>query len=665
MEEGYGVYGSDEEDDVGIDGEAEDEEDSSEDEEDLMTAEELEEYQKKVIEAPYNYEAHIQLISALRLMGQIEPLRAAREKMSSLFPLPQEEWEQWIQDEQGLATSRFGQEQVIGLFERALADYQSVKLWEEYGRYVAQLPDTNPERVRQVFEEGLTRVGLHIPLAHQLWKAYRDYETSQDQPSRVRKLYHRELAVPLMDMEEVMEEYKQWESEQVDQEPDAGKEKQLQQAYERALRLLKERLPYEQSIAGSEQTSASEPDYSKLEMWKTYLQFEEAQKNPSQVQCLYERAVKSYCLVEELWFNYATYLERELKNVHDVTILVYERAVRNCPWSGSLWPAYIRALERGNRADSQVRAVFEKALQAGGGSLSAEGYLAIYEAFIDYCYRQLRGSSERKESSAEKGKEVAISSDSSLQQQELLRLTFQRAVDFFKSYYTESGYATKLQRYWGTIEARQLGNPEKGVELWEDLVKEHGKQGEIWLEYISLIRSVASHDWMDKCRSSFKRACNCVHDWPEKVFSSWLDFEREYGSLEDWQQAYVRCSKRGVEIAKIRQKEAELYAQGQAYGDQQQQNYYVPPQAQRRRRQDGRSAMVPKQRKAVRRTNQQSNNGARGEKRKRWEREEAAEGEEQKQRQPQEETVPDDHTTKRDFKKPKKSTSHSFFFNSL
>jgi len=64
--------------------------DSSEDMSDIeITEEELNSLEEKVKQSPFNYEAHIALISALRSLGDIEKVRDARERMSSCFPLPE------------------------------------------------------------------------------------------------------------------------------------------------------------------------------------------------------------------------------------------------------------------------------------------------------------------------------------------------------------------------------------------------------------------------------------------------------------------------------------------------------------------------------------------------------------------------------------------------
>ena len=56
---------------------------------------------------------------------------------------------------------------------------------------------------------------------------------------------------------------------------------------------------------------------------------------------------------------------------------VYARAVRNCPWVGTLWGRALRALERFGAPDDQHAALWEKALGAG---LQARGAAAAAAA---------------------------------------------------------------------------------------------------------------------------------------------------------------------------------------------------------------------------------------------------------------------------------------------
>jgi hypothetical protein len=72
---------------------------------------------------PYDYNAHVALIDALRRLADLDSLRQARECMSAVFPLPPDMWLAWIDDEKALAVEPGEKQQVLALFDQALADY--------------------------------------------------------------------------------------------------------------------------------------------------------------------------------------------------------------------------------------------------------------------------------------------------------------------------------------------------------------------------------------------------------------------------------------------------------------------------------------------------------------------------------------------------------------
>jgi hypothetical protein len=62
----------------------------------------------------------------------------------------------------------------------------------------------------------------------------------------------------------------------------------------------------------------------------------QAQGDPARVTVLYERTVAVFPVTTYLWLQYGRYLETHVK-LAGVIRSVYSRAVRNCPWVGSLW----------------------------------------------------------------------------------------------------------------------------------------------------------------------------------------------------------------------------------------------------------------------------------------------------------------------------------------
>ncbi len=135
--------------------------------------------------------------------------------------------------------------------------------------------------------------------------------------------------------------------------------------------------------------TASQPDVSKLPYWFAYLEFEESQRDPIRTQKLYERALTGYALVSDVWTRYMTYLETALKGVPAVVMATYDRAVKHCPWSGSLWSAYIRASERSTQPHENIDALFQRAVYAGLGT--ADDVFDVYQSYTDALVR--RGAS--------------------------------------------------------------------------------------------------------------------------------------------------------------------------------------------------------------------------------------------------------------------------------
>eukprot|EP00091_Calanus_sinicus_P015525 TRINITY_DN33864_c0_g1_i1.p1 TRINITY_DN33864_c0_g1~~TRINITY_DN33864_c0_g1_i1.p1 ORF type:complete len:110 (-),score=23.26 TRINITY_DN33864_c0_g1_i1:145-450(-) len=97
------------------------------------------------------------------------------------------------------------------------------------------------------------------------------------------------------------------------------------------------------------------------------------------IQIIFERAITVHCLEPAIWSQYLTYLDSTLK-ISTVALPVYERAIRNVPWSVEIWCDYIRSLERYEQLHKEVLSVFEQALAAGFGEPAA--YLELWLCFM-------------------------------------------------------------------------------------------------------------------------------------------------------------------------------------------------------------------------------------------------------------------------------------------
>ncbi|CAM8941471.1 unnamed protein product [Rhodiola kirilowii] len=463
---------------------------------------------------PSNYDAHIQYIKLLRRMGLIEKLRSARELMSSLFPLSPDLWQEWTKDEISLATGKLhltlffaGQRPFPGLkklYEKGISDYQSVSLWcdyicfiKEHDPSVCDRSDSGIEKVRNLFERALTATGLHVMDGGKIWEAYREYEQAilqtiddadtqakEKQIQHIRSIFHRQLSVPLADTHSTFKTYKAWE---------------VEQAYQKAMQMYNARAPFEEKIS---ENDISDPE--RLQNFMNYLKFELSSGDPARVQILYERAVVVFPITSDLWLDYTRYLDETVKAA-SVIRDVYSRATKNCPWVGQLWVRYLLALERGHASAEEIYMyVFERSLTCTLSSF--QEYLDVFLTRIDGLRRRLLTAPE----------------GDNIQELALIRETCQRAVEYLSPHLKNTDDLLRLHSYWAKLELTLWKDLDAARTVWESLIKTSGSI---------------------RCYSR-----RFTETGSEEICASWLRFEREYGTLEDFDHAALKVAPRLEEL---------------------------------------------------------------------------------------------------------------------
>ncbi|KAI4375822.1 hypothetical protein MLD38_013646 [Melastoma candidum] len=501
---------------------------------------------------PLNYDAHAQYVKLLRKMGEVQKLRQAREAMCALFPLTPTMWQEWARDEASLTTELGGDARIEGLYEQAVKDYLSIPLWLDYINFVQEkcpsVRECSPDglsKARNLFESALTASGLHITEGNKIWEAYREFEQAvyytiddadpdakEKQLQRIRGLFHRQLSVPLSKLEDALLAYKSWEAEQradVDAESfDVGSSfPHVVLAYQKALELYNSRADYEQQISKDDLS-----DVDKLQQYLVYLKFEESLGDPIRIQVLYERAIAEFPVSSDLWFGYTRFMDKTLK-IGDVVKDVHLRATKNCPWLGELWVGYMLCLERSRASETEISAVFEKSLQFTFSTL--EEYLDLFLTRVDGLRRK-----------------IAITAESEVPSCYLsIKETFQRASDYLSPHLKDTAALMHLHAYWARLETK-LGNDIAAARaVWESFLKTSGSMLEAWRGYITMEIELGN---IGNARSIFKRCYS--KRFPgvgsEDICNSWLRFEREYGTLEEFDLA--------LQKVRPRLKELELFA---------------------------------------------------------------------------------------------------------
>ncbi|KAH9515146.1 Squamous cell carcinoma antigen recognized by T-cells 3, partial [Bulinus truncatus] len=500
---------------------------------------------------PYVYDSHVERIKLLKQLSDLYRLRDARMEMSRHFPLTEELWLDWLHDEIALVSDESDKKRIEELFEKALGDYQSVPVWLEYVQFaIGQMKEQNGlSIVRDAFERAISAVGLHVSQGSNIWDAYREFENailsglipqagavvSKEeeeafalQNQRVIQLFNRQLAVPLLYMQNTLDEYKEWlGQDQID--PDT------QKAFDKSHEVLVQLQVFEDKLLNSEGPQ--------LETYQEYIQNELKSEDPVRIQCIFERALKDNCLNTDLWLQYTSYLDK-LKLKQQIES-VYERAVRNCPWSSQLWVKYILAMERQNAQFTTMKGLVERALQVG--FTQASDFLSVWCQYCDYLKRQINWDSDHTETL------------------ETFRLTAQSAADYMYENFGKDGDPEAiLQQFLAFVEAKFCNNLDRAREIWNEVMQAgHGAEANMWLHYYRLERMFGDSK---HCRRILQKALNSVTDWPESITEAYIQFEREEGNLEQYDTAVVKCEAQMERInerrAKTEQSQQEIKKKG-------------------------------------------------------------------------------------------------------
>ena len=124
----------DESNDSGDDA-SDDDMEENEEEVDPEIQEKISSCDEELVNNPYNYNAHCELVELLKKTTDFDRLRKAREVFSEMYPLTGKLWTDWIQDEEKIAATDEDKKYIVSLFEKGINDYLSVDLWLSYCQF--------------------------------------------------------------------------------------------------------------------------------------------------------------------------------------------------------------------------------------------------------------------------------------------------------------------------------------------------------------------------------------------------------------------------------------------------------------------------------------------------------------------------------------------------
>nr|KAJ3421572.1 Squamous cell carcinoma antigen recognized by T-cells 3 [Polyrhizophydium stewartii] len=469
---------------------------------------------------PLDYDAHVAMVAAQAAAGDLDGLRASREAMSAVFPLAPDMWLAWIDDERRLAAEPDEKEHIVRLFERAVADYPVISVWQAYVAYLieeyeAGVEDGTPwitlDRLRLVFAAALKSLGKHFSKGHLVWNAIKDFELALlEDIARVRSMFLDRLKTPHEAIDGTLYDYSPFETSH-------GGDKYTQlliaatRLAETTKRGLRAREMQEQKLTEAGQS---------FEAFCAYIAFERKQPNGGDVeriQTLFERAIEVHCLQPGLWEMYFSFMAIRDK-VPTTLVAIAERAVRNCMYSAPLWCNLLRAKTLARRPRSAVLADYNMAISFVALTGDTEQLVSVGLCRCELEKRFPLWDPEASHDTARAG--------------------FTETAEYLETV----GHADTQLR------VHAFGDPDAARSVYHAIVKDKPDSAEIWLEFVQFERM---HGQPVKVRSLLRQAAAHVTDVPERVFSEWIDFERTFGEIDTLFEAEDKITIARQRVAKV------------------------------------------------------------------------------------------------------------------
>ena len=174
--------------------------------------------------------------------------------------------------------------------------------------------------------------------------------------------------------------------------------------------------------------------------------------------------------------------------------------------------------------------VAHQALEAGFSEPSS--YLELWLTFIDYKRRATRFDKEETDSMRD------------------LRNVFERARLHLGEIGGDPGH--EVAKYQANLEADQYGSMDIARQIWAAILQAQPFTASLWMDFIQLEKTYGDKKHL---RKAFQRALEKTFDHTEIIAKAFLQFEREEGSLEAWEQCRKQCQARLARVAASKEKE--------------------------------------------------------------------------------------------------------------
>ncbi|KAI9295269.1 hypothetical protein K502DRAFT_324412 [Neoconidiobolus thromboides FSU 785] len=475
----------------------------------------------------YQYELHLKLITEAKAQNNYDELNEARKNMSNLFPLDENLWIEWLNDEINLSFTKKEKENVITLFDKATDDYLMIGVWKLYLDFMVNNFDHENDKmeealdselfslnqVREVFNRAINATDYHIAEGHLIWDGILEFElsileketSSDEQKQYINSLYVARFLIPHKNITENFEAYSQFVSKYYPQQYEAMM-KSANSNYSTSLKELLDREPFEEKLK----------DTHSLEVYTEYIKYELGQKSRLKskydnnlLKILYQRVIAKHPLQIQLWEAYLAYLAVDMKDNENFVKACYQ-SIRNCNWSGTLWAGYLRSME--NTLDlGSIDAFYSHALGINLIQSNPEEFLKLLLERIAIYRRKLLPT-------------VTTEVDETIH--ETINNMFKDTVETLNQF---GDPECKVLLLWANIEVIYFRDIAGARKIWTKIMKTKKNEATYWVKQIDF---ESRYGDISKILFLFKKAIQTTTDYPEYILQAWEDYVRIY-NFED------------------------------------------------------------------------------------------------------------------------------------
>lgn len=581
-------------------------------------------------ENSYLYESHVRLINLLHqgFVSHICPsdapdtlgdpleypllrdMRQAREAMDSRFPVGEDLWLDWLQDECILASSIEDRLAVMELCQKAVQDEAgSSKLWRLYGDWMWYIYKSSTsstvvyehnslehhnlvgmvlanqawsqedklvgqevfgwDTMLNVWIQGAQATSWHINDSHLVWHPYLEIVTNDlyrnptsEKITMVRRLLNQRLLQPHTSWEETFQLFSNYITKY---DNDSYEDIMINTA--RQTSAAKQDFALRQDLESKLSRAAESGD--KNVEWAAFTEYFEWETTQSKKRnsskssfelrtALYERANLRFPNDTEFWEDHMDFAQDSARYAYAL-LAIAERATRHCPWSGNLWSRRLSALEAAEKDFSELEEVKHHATSTGlleeiGG---IEEIIKVHTSWCGFLRRRAfaHGSGEEELDVAEVGILSAV--------EDIRAIGEKKYGKEFKGdplFRPEKILLNFLMQAHRLTEARRF---------WDNLALTHGDSYDFWDRYYlwemvcwgRQLNLDTSNGHAPHIPEHATAVLQCAVkrsslDWPEKMISAYLHHCAQFESITKVQEAQVEARRVTKEIVKRRAKEA-------------------------------------------------------------------------------------------------------------